>query len=84
MKHYVRLKAKYTSRYAIRTKQQYLVADVLQRLITSASSTNLISRPLDDSLPCPVIQYAGADPAQNLRGDPSEWGHNSFANWGPN
>lgn len=35
-----------------------IVADVLQRVPLEASSYNLLSHPLDDSLTCPVIQFA--------------------------
>lgn len=35
-----------------------LVADVLQRLIRSASSDGRLAHPIDPSLPCPVLQYA--------------------------
>lgn len=35
-----------------------LVADVLQRMIIQASDDGLLSHPLDNNLPCPVLQYA--------------------------
>ena len=35
-----------------------VIADVLQRLITQASATGMLSHPLDPTLPCPVLQYA--------------------------
>lgn len=35
-----------------------LVVDVLQRMIIQASNVGLLSHPLDNNLPCPVLQYA--------------------------
>lgn len=35
-----------------------IVADVLQRLVQKASSEGYLHHPIDDSLTCPVIQYA--------------------------
>ncbi|CAN6253863.1 unnamed protein product [Urochloa humidicola] len=45
-----------------------IVADVLQRLISQASRNGLLAHPVDDSLPCPVLQYAD-DTLILVRGD---------------
>jgi hypothetical protein len=35
-----------------------IIADVLQKLIMQAYQQNLLQHPLNESIPCPVLQYA--------------------------
>lgn len=51
-----------------------IVADVLQRLLLAASANGQISHPIDETLPCLVLQYAD-DTLIILRADHSQLVH---------
>lgn len=55
-------------------------ADILQKLLQRASSEGFVRHPMDASLPCPVLQYAG-DTLILLKGDVSPASAGSEVSW---